>query len=265
MSDSPFTRLTEIIAMLRHPEKGCPWDREQTHQSLKPYLIEESYEVLDAIDAGGGKLCEELGDVLLQIVLHSQLAAERGAFTADDVVRGLTEKLIVRHPHVFGDVDAKTSAEVLRNWELIKQQERAKQEEQGEKSILDGVPSGLPALQRAQRVGERAARVGFEWRTVEDVRDKVLEELREFMECVLDQNTPRARAEEEFGDLLFALTQLSRRLKFNSEELLRQATKKFERRFREVERRAGKPLNEMTLEQMDGIWEQIKTEERKSG
>lgn len=252
-----FEEFVKIIARLRDPNGGCPWDLKQTHTSLKPYLIEESYEVLDAIDNNPDKLHEELGDVLLQVVLHSQLATDDKRFTIDDVVKAISEKIVKRHPHVFGDVKADDAATVLRNWEEIKQKEL-----KAEQSILDGVPRGMPALLRAQRVGEKAARVGFEWKTIEDVRDKVFEELREFLECSCEPDTDRSRLTEEFGDLLFSLTQLARRLDFQTEELLHTAIDKFSSRFKKIEKLANRPLKELTLEAQDALWEKVKKEEK---
>jgi len=252
-----FEELINVIHKLRDPKSGCPWDKEQTHASLKPYLIEESYETLDAIDNHPEKLGEELGDVLLQVMLHSEIASETGAFDAAKVVDNITKKLISRHPHVFGEVKVEGTAEVLKNWEQIKQ----KSLKEGE-SILDGIPKGMPALLRAHRTGEKVAGVGFEWEKTEEVKDKVFEELREFLEVSLDPKESRDRLEDEYGDILFSLTQLARRLKFNSEDLLQRATDKFSRRFREVEKRAGPQLKEKTVKELDAIWENVKEEER---
>ena len=252
-----FIKLVEVVAKLRDPNGGCPWDLEQTHESLKPFIIEETYEVLTAIDENPAALPYELGDVLLQVVLHAQLASERNDFDMRNVLENLTQKLISRHPHVFGNVEADSASEVLKNWERIKQGEL-----KAGQSILDGVPRHMPALLRAQRIGEKSARVGFEWRNVSDIKDKVLEEVREFIECSKDPGKGDADLREEFGDILFALTQLSRRLHIDSEDALRQATDKFVRRFKEMERRAPKALHEHSLEELDAVWEQIKTEEK---
>ncbi len=252
-----FQKLIQIVADLRDPKHGCPWDREQNHKTLKPYLIEESYEVLDAIDLNPEKIPDELGDVLLQVMLHSQIASEEKRFSVADVIKAVSDKMIQRHPHVFGDLSLSTSKEVLQNWEKLKQKERSP-----EHSALDGVPRGMPALLRAQRTGEKAARIGFEWRSVEEVRDKVAEELGEFLEVACDKNQDRAHAEEEFGDILFALTQLARRLDYNSEDLLQRATDKFTRRFKEMERRAGPNPEALGLEKLDAIWEEIKRDEK---
>lgn len=252
-----FLELVRIVARLRNPVGGCPWDLEQTHESLKQYLIEESYEVLDAIDSDRSKLAEELGDVLLQVALHSQIASEANTFDIGSVADCVAKKMVARHPHVFGDQDAKTSKEVLQNWEMLKQKELP----QG-KSILDGVPRGMPALLRAQRIGEKAARVGFEWSTTEEVRDKVLEELKEFLEQALAPSISRDKLEDELGDILFALSQLSRRLNCNSEDLLQRSADKFVRRFKKVEERATPHIKDYTLEQLDAFWNEVKKEEK---
>jgi MazG family protein len=253
-----FLRLVQVVAALRNPNGGCPWDLEQSHDSLKPYLIEEAYEVLDAIDTRSTKLPDELGDVLLQVMLHSQIGSEENHFSIDDVVHAVTEKLIRRHPHVFGDQEAKDSKEVLKNWEQRKQSELA-----DGVSILDGVPRAMPALLRAQRVGDKAARVGFEWSTVEEIRDKVTEELGEFLNEALDPNANPERVQDELGDVLFSLSQLSRRLGYTAEDLLQRATDKFSRRFKEVERRATPSMKECTLEELDRLWNEVKKEEKR--
>lgn len=257
-NSDPFKNLVEIVAALRDPNTGCPWDKEQTHSSLKPYLIEESYEVLDAIDNDQSKLAGELGDVLLQVVLHSQVAKDDGRFDIEQVVNQISKKLVHRHPHVFADTKVSGTEEVLRNWEQLKGKEDPQR-----KGALAGIPKSMPALLRAQRTGEKAARVGFEWNTDQDVRDKVLEEMREFLEVCLDSNSSRAALVDEFGDILFALTQLARRLKLNSEEALQASTNKFTRRFVELEKRSAGDLTKFKLEELDKIWEEIKSEEKK--
>lgn len=248
-----FIKLVDIVAKLRDPVSGCPWDKEQTHESLRPYIIEESYEVIEAIDSKSPELAKELGDVLLQVLLHSQISKDSGGFTIKEVIEHLSSKLVTRHPHVFGDVSANTSKEVLQNWEQIKQKEL-----KSNQSILDGVPRGMPALLRAQRVGEKAARVGFEWRSVEEVKAKVIEEINEFLEA----NGSSDAMEDEFGDILFALTQLSRRLSIDSENALHRSVSKFTNRFKQMEIRAGRPLSEFSLEELDNIWEEIKKVEK---
>lgn len=255
----PYDRLKAVVARLRDPNGGCPWDLEQNHQSLTPYVIEEAFEVVEAITTSMEDLPLELGDLLLQVFLHSQIASERGAFSMEDVCERVSAKLIKRHPHVFGDVDAKDSGQVLKNWEQIKQKEL-----QPGKSILDGVPRGMPGLLRAQRVSEKAARVGFEWRTFEDIVQKVFEEFSEFSQACKEGES-NERLEDELGDIFFALTQVARRMKMNSEDILHHSTDKFARRFKALEKRATKPLNEMTLEEMDAIWEQVKREEKAPG
>lgn len=253
---SNFQDLVEIVRILREPEKGCPWDKEQTHKSLTPYIVEEAYELVEAIETNEAELPKELGDVLLQVLLHSQIGKDGGNFSIEDVIYKLSEKLIIRHPHVFGDVVAESSKKVLQNWEQIKQNELKKNE-----SILDGVPKRMPALLRAQRTGEKAARVGFEWDTLDEIKNKVLEEIKEFLEI---NPNDKERLEDEFGDIYFALTQLARRLNLDSEKALHRATDKFTRRFQELERRTNKPLTDLTLGELDLIWEDIKKDEKRS-
>ena len=258
-----FEKLQEVVHKLRDPVSGCPWDKEQTHESLKRFLIEECYEALDAIDRGTGpgseKFPDELGDVLLQIMLHSEIASETGRFDVSTVVSSITQKMITRHPHVFGDVKASTTKEVLSNWENSKKKELKTGE-----SILDGVPRGMPALLRAERTGEKVARVVFEWPTLEGVRDKVFEKLRAFIEVCTAKDKKQERVKDEFGDLLFSLSQLARRMDLHGEELLHSATDKFTRRFKEVERRAGPDLKSAGLEKLDALWNEVKREEKKA-
>ncbi len=265
---SPFSELVEIMARLRSPE-GCPWDREQDHRTLKPYLLEEAYEVLEAIDDGGGELCAELGDLLLQIVFHAQVAAEDGRFTMDDVCRAIHDKLVRRHPHVFGDVQVGGAGQVAANWEAIK---RAEREEGGSPaSVLDGVPKPLPALLRAQRVQGKASRAGFDWDRIDEPLDKVAEEFEELRgewRGGDGGSGARGRVEEEFGDLLFALVNTARFLEIDAEQALRAAVDKFDRRFRRVEeifREQGRDLTTATLEEMDSVWNEVKkTPERRA-
>ncbi len=253
-----FDKLVEIVHQLRDPKTGCPWDKEQTHHTLKQYLIEETYEVIDAIDNEPSKVSEELGDVLLQVILHSEIASETNNFSVGDVITHISNKMVTRHPHVFGNVKADTSSEVLKNWEQLKQKEL-----KPNTSIISGVPRGMPALLRAQRIGDKAARVGFEWPTVEQVRDKVFEEMKEFLEECTSKTVDPMKMKDEFGDILFALTQLARKLNLNSEDLLHAASDKFSRRFQEVERRAGgEKMKERSLEELDAIWNQVKKEEK---
>lgn len=257
-SGPSFERLVEIMATLRGPQ-GCPWDREQTRESLKAFLIEEAYEVLEALDDGGHeKLREELGDLLLQVVFHAQVAAELGEFSIGDVLDDLTDKLVRRHPHVFGETRAETPAQALSNWERLKQAERGGVEEA---SALAGVPKTLPALLRAQRLQDKAARVGFDWGEAAQVLHKVDEELAELKEVI---GKGRDAVEAELGDLLFTLVNLSRFLDLNPEEALRKCMEKFTRRFRHIETSIaarGKSLTESSLEEMDALWEEAKVAE----
>jgi len=252
-----FQRLVEIMERLRAPG-GCPWDRAQSREDLKPYLVEETYEVLDAIDTRDPRLlCEELGDLLLQVVFHAQIAREEGQFGMEDVCRSINEKLVRRHPHVFGEAEAETPDDVLRKWEAIKQQEKG---EDG--SVLQGVPKVLPALLKAYRLQQKAARVGFDWDEIGPVLDKAEEELRELREEV-----ERGRKEgirEEFGDFLFALVNLARFLNLDPEDALQGSNAKFIRRFRAVEREArarGRDIHGMDLAEMDALWEIVKDRE----
>jgi tetrapyrrole methylase family protein/MazG family protein len=248
-------RLIEIIAVLRGPD-GCPWDKEQDHNSLKPYIVEEVYEVIAAIaDRDDEKLAEELGDLLSQIVMHTQLAKERGAFDMEIVARKIADKLTNRHPHVFGDKRNLTSEEVLHNWERIKHR-NAKDDDY---SVLQGVPLSLPALLKAYRVQEKVGRYGFDWKTPDEVVEKLKEEIREFENAL--KTGERARQEEEFGDLLFSLVNLGRHLQMQAEEALNMAVEKFIRRFQYIENRLredGKKLDDSNLEEMDNLWEEAK-------
>lgn len=257
--NSPFEQLVAVMRRLRAPE-GCPWDREQDHVTLKPYLLEEAYEVLEAIDAGDdAELCSELGDVLLQVVFHAQVAAEADRFGVDDVCQAIVDKLVRRHPHVFGDVAVDNAGDVVRNWEQIKLQERAGRQH-APPSALDGVPVALPALQRAQRVQQKASRVGFDWDAVDGALAKVTEEVEELRQAHEEGESPE-RVSEEFGDLLFALVNVSRFMKVAPEDALRGAVNKFDRRFRRVEQvfaERGTSLHEATLEEMDTVWNEIK-------
>lgn len=245
-----FSALVDIIARLRGPS-GCPWDREQTHVSLKPSLLEECYEVLEAIDVGDGrKLSEELGDLLMHIVLHAQIAHEEGQFSITDVVQGISAKLIHRHPHVFGDARVSGTRDVALSWESLKQEER------GTTSILAGLPRGMPALARSQALQRRAARVGFDWKEIGDVIAKVGEEVRELQNSA----DPVERA-KEFGDLLFALVNAARWLDLDSEEALRLANERFSQRFSRMEeecRRRGLVLSSLSLEEQEKLWEDAK-------
>ena len=248
-----FDTLVNIIARLRGPD-GCPWDREQTHASLRANLLSECYEVLEALDSGNAdKLCEELGDLLLQIVLHAQIARDEGDFEIGDVVKSISEKLVRRHPHIFGSVKVKDSTEVMHNWEDLKKGER----EEGV-SMLAGVPKDMPALAYAYEISRRAVRVGFEWRDMEGVIDKLAEEVREINDA--ESHDQKAR---EFGDLLFTLVNIARWQDIDAEAALRDANKKFYLRFSRMEelcRQRGLELKELTFEQWDELWEEVKKE-----
>ncbi len=263
-----FSALTGIMARLRAAD-GCPWDREQTHESLKRYLVEEIYEVIDAIDSDDPEgLCEELGDALLQSVFHAQLAAEEGVFTIDDVVNGITTKLIRRHPHVFGDVDAADSAAVLVNWEKIKREEKADLSAVRRKSALDGVPVSMPALVRATEISRKAVKVGFDWPDLAGVMAKVSEELAELRAEVQRTTIDREAAGREIADLLFTLVQVARHLELDAEDLLRAMLKRFESRFRAMEGfvdAEGKVLSDCSQEELEGLWQRAKREENSGG
>jgi len=256
-----FVELVEIMTRLRG-ENGCPWDRDQTHESIKPYLVEEAYEVLEAIDEQDlAKLKEELGDLMLQIVFHAQMAEEAGAFSMSDVLTAINEKLTRRHPHVFGELKAETAQEVLFNWEQIKRCERRKANDRA--SILDGVPRELPALLRAHRLQEKASRVGFDWTEAQEVFRKVEEELAELRAAMDGREADRVEA--ELGDLLFALVNLSRFLAVNPEEALRKTIARFIARFRYIEEELshrGRSLRQATLEEMDALWAEAKAKGR---
>lgn len=251
-------RLQHVIRRLRAPD-GCPWDREQTLATLKPFLIEECYELLDAIDGGdSAHHAEELGDVLLQVLLQAQIRAEQGDFTFDDVASGLADKLVRRHPHVFGSLSVSDSAEVARNWERIKADET-----QERRSALAGVPRHMPALQRSQRIQSRAARVGFDWDAVDDVMAKIEEELGEIREAIAEGDD--AHVAEEVGDLLFAVVNLSRFLKINAEIALDSTVAKFIARFHAVEEglaARGMSVETATLADMDALWDAAKAGEQ---
>lgn len=249
-----FDELIRVMAQLRAPE-GCPWDREQSHRSLRPYLLEETYEALEAIDAEDwARLSDELGDVLLQVVFHAQLASERGDFDIEDVVAGIVAKLRRRHPHVFGTASVSGADEVVDRWEQIKRGEAGCEDRD---SALDGIPESLPALQRAHKLQRRAARAGFDWDDIAGPRAKIDEELAEVAAA------DAASVEHEIGDLLFAVVNYARFLGVEPESALRRANERFIQRFRSVERAAGSAerLQAMSLDEMDELWEQAKTEE----
>jgi tetrapyrrole methylase family protein / MazG family protein len=278
-----FAKLAAVMARLRAPG-GCPWDREQTHSTLRTYLIEEAYEVLDALDSrDDSKFAEELGDLLLQVLFHAQIAAEDRRFSINDVIREIHDKMIRRHPHVFGSVKAKTSAQVLRNWELLKKQERqskatnafvaglarpsagepARPSDSEGGSLVDGVPHTIPALLEAFQLTRKAARIGFDWDKVEGIFDKLSEESTELREALHKKDSPD-RIESELGDILFVAVNLSRFLNVDPEIALHKASAKFTRRFHEMEkiaREQGTTLSEIPRTQLESLWDQSKQRE----
>jgi len=279
--NAALVSLSKFIGIVRRLRAECPWDREQTHESLRPMLIEEAYETVEAIDLAVDtgdytELKKELGDMLLHILFHTDLAREEGHFSLKDVIDAECEKLIYRHPHVFGDTKVEDAAHVSRNWEQLKRREK------GRNSVLDGVPVSLPALQRAERIQEKASKVGFDWTDSTGVWKKIREEIEEMEEAGIGNRVsgfgsrvsenmspytpnpiPDTRS-DEFGDLLFSLVNLARHEKIDPESALREATKKFDRRFRKVEAKvesSGKPFGEFTLHELDEIWDLVKREE----
>jgi tetrapyrrole methylase family protein/MazG family protein len=257
--------LAGLIARLRAPG-GCPWDREQTHESLKPMTIEEAYEVVEAVDLHDDReLASELGDLLLQVVFHSQIAAEEGRFTLADVLSLVTDKMVRRHPHVFGGEKADTPSEVLRNWEAIKASERAAGGElPAEGSMLDSVSTGLPAVMEAYQVTTKASRIGFDWPDVDAVLAKLHEEIAELREAVGREDARHREVAEEVGDLFFAAVNLARILGVDPESALKAANRKFRRRFRFVEeglRRTGRAPGDAALDEMDALWNEAKRRE----
>ncbi|NIK12701.1 nucleoside triphosphate pyrophosphohydrolase [Alkalibacillus almallahensis] len=249
-----FTALREVIARLRGPG-GCPWDQKQTHESLRPYLIEEAYEVIEAIDQqDDDHLAEELGDVLLQVMLHSQIGEDHGYFTVDDVIQNVTDKMVERHPHVFGDENVDSADDVKRNWEEIKQQGRPKQE-----SVLDDVNESLPRLLLAKEIQKKVAKVGFDWKEAQPVVAKVYEELKEFEEAVANETSDEA--ELELGDVLFSLVNLARYYRIDPEVALNRTCDKFTQRFQSVEKRvneSNQAITDLSLEELEEYWQEIK-------
>ena len=252
-----FENLCEIVAKLRAPG-GCPWDREQTHESLLPAVIEEAFEVTEAARAkNDAHFCEELGDLLLLVVMHAEIASEAGRFNIDEIIRDISNKLIRRHPHVFGISQARDSGAVLKQWEAIKREEK-----KADSHYLASLPKALPALMRAQKAQSKAARVNFDWTDVRDVVAKVEEELREMKEAIAALN--RARIEDEIGDMLFAVVNLARKCKIEAESALQGGTDKFVTRFNQLEdevKARGKELSDVGLSEMDEIWNRIKNDE----
>ena len=268
-----FEKLVAVQARLRAP-KGCPWDREQTHQTLRTYLLEEAYEVLEALDTGDDrKFAEEMGDLLLQIVFHSQIAQEEGRFSVADVIREIHDKMIRRHPHVFGETRARDSAEVLRNWERIKAEERRARKEEGENeerpgeaaSLLDGVSRSLPGTLEGLQLTRKASRIGFDWQNADGVMEKIREETAELEIAIKDKD--QHRIEEEMGDFLFAAVNLARFLHVDPEIALKKANAKFSRRFRAMEalaRESGREFKGLPREEMEALWDAAKDAEGKS-
>ena len=248
---SRFTSLVDIIAKLRAPD-GCPWDKKQTHASLRKNLLEECYEVLEALDEGSSdKLCDELGDLLMQVVLHAQIATESGEFELGDVVNSINTKLIHRHPHIFGSKKVKNADEVARNWEVLKQEERG-----ADASMLAGVPKQMPALGYSQEIQRRVAQVGFDWADIDGVIEKLTEEVSE-----LKQADSQERKAQEFGDLLFTLANIARRLGIDLEAALREANQRFYHRFTYMEeacRQRGLNLGELSFDEQNALWEEAK-------
>ena len=262
-----FVRLLEIMARLRSPEGGCPWDLEQTFKTIAPYTIEEAYEVADAIERGDmTELREELGDLLFQVAFHSRMAEEEGAFEAADVAAAINEKMVRRHPHVFVASDERSSDDQIVAWEVVKAEERAaKAKERGNASALDGVALSLPALLRAEKLQKRAARTGFDWTEADQIFDKLEEETEEVKEAIASGNADAVM--DEIGDLLFVAANLARRLKIDPEAALRQANSKFERRFRAMEALAadrGDDFSQLDLNAQENLWQAIKKTEVKT-
>lgn len=244
-------KLIEVVKKLRSPE-GCQWDRAQTHKSLKPNMLEEAYEAVDAMDSGDMKhLKEELGDVLLQVVLHAQIAADENEFTIEDVAKGLTDKLIHRHPHVFGNTKVSSTQDIIDNWDKLKQEEKTHR-----KSAMDGISKSQSALMSAQKISKKAVKCGFEWPDEDSLYECINSEFEEFKAAENAQNSENM--EEEFGDILFAVVNLARWNKIDAEQALLKANKKFMARFRKMEELAVKPLNEYSFEEYDALWKQAK-------
>jgi len=258
-----FDELMATMRRLRAPG-GCPWDREQTHSSLAPYLLEEAYEAFEAIEKAEKEndknaLKEELGDVLLQVVFHSVIAEENGSFNIDEIIKGITEKLILRHPHVFENAKFKTASEVLQNWDKLKANERKKRGKKFEDSLLDGVPVTFPALMEALKLTKEASKVGFDWENAEQIFEKLDEEIGELKTAVAEGN--KNEIEEEIGDLLFVVVNLARKLSIEPETALKRTNRKFRDRFCKIEKELkanGKRIEEANLDEMDALWEKAK-------
>ncbi len=256
-----FNSLVELVKRLRGPE-GCPWDREQTSETLKPHLIEEAHEVLEALDSENpGDLCEELGDLLFQVLFHSELASEKGDFNIDDVCRGIHKKMVLRHPHVFGDAEFKDSEELLKNWEKLKSKEKAAsgKDVKPEGSILDGIPPSLPALHVARMISAKAAGTGFDWPDLEGIENKLSEEINELNEAV--ELADLEKIQEEAGDILFTAVNIARFLKIDPETALARANQKFISRFQSLEnhfRSESLNISDASAEEMEEIWTEVK-------
>src|SRR5215510_7602662 len=268
MTGAKFEKLLDIMATLRGPN-GCPWDKQQDFNSLKPMLVEEVYEVLEAVENNDPEgLSEELGDLLLHVVFNAQLGKEAGTFDIDTVIQKISQKLVRRHPHVFGEESASTAEEVIKNWEAIKAQEKAeklKSRTPEQRSLLEGIPSKLPAIHEAHQISSRAARVGFDWRDVEGIFDKLQEEVQELKEVISTESDgdKRERLEDEIGDMLFVIVNIARYLKIDSESALKRANRKFKARFRYMENelaKQGKSLEETSLEEMEALWQKAKSQ-----
>jgi MazG family protein len=256
----PIDRLLGIMAQLRDPKRGCPWDREQNFATIAPYTIEEAYEVADAIERNDmAALNDELGDLLFQVVFHARMAEEAGLFAFEDVAATISEKMLRRHPHVFGDAEIASVAAQNEAWETHKAKERAAAGKAA--SVLDGIALAYPALLRAAKVSRRAARIGFDWPDARAVIPKLAEEIAE-IEAVIDNGGDPARLEEEVGDLLFAAANLARKLEVEPETALRRATAKFERRFREIEKHAAEHGIGSDLDSLEALWQQVKRDEK---
>lgn len=264
-SPTPIQRLLAVMSRLRDPASGCPWDIEQTFETIAPYTIEEAYEVADAINAGDhDALKDELGDLLFQVVYYAQMSRETGGYDFDDIATHEADKMIRRHPHVFGTAEVKDADAQTRNWEAQKAAERAEKAENGAQSVLDGVAKALPALIRAEKLTKWAARVGFDWPTTEEVLAKIDEELAE-VRVEIDTVAPRERLEDEIGDLLFAVANLARKLDIDPEAALRGTNDKFTRRFHRIEAalaQRGKSPDRSDLAEMDALWNEAKRDER---
>jgi ATP diphosphatase len=263
----PIDRLLAIMARLRDPERGCPWDREQDFTTIAPYTIEEAYEVADAIERNDmAALQDELGDLLLQVVFHARMAEEAGLFAFEDVAAAIADKMVRRHPHVFGDAEIASVAAQNEAWEAHKAKERQAKAKQsgGADSVLDGVALTLPALLRAAKISRRAARIGFDWPDADAVIDKLEEEIAELEFVMDDKDADRAALEEEMGDLLFAAANLARKLDIEPETALRRATAKFERRFRQVEALSKERGIGRDLDALEALWQQVKVNENES-